>query len=444
MIDENGYFYEIDENGNHLYPIKRDRNKSVEPPLHDPEPVSKNLGWKKVDINLERFWNGDSWGPNNIISSKSEGFNSIFRKNNGLSYDYFFHDPRSQQPKCNKDIKFQASDIQVYGKIKAIPENILLNLNQSLNNEQILSVVYVSQISGPEWKGGDGVWKSAWRSQTPSREYIVALTEKKWVVLYAGAQVIKGQGQLGEIESVEKLRRGVKLTLNSKENLTFSQLGSASQLLEAFCIGLGKYHSRSFNKITHQKTKVFEGTYIGGFGYSISENEKVALVFMNSGISVIGSKIICLNWDEVLGIQLGGIGTFQTGGGFFGGGFGVSGALQGIALASILNKLTTKTHFDCIVRIVLSESEISLALNTTPQSLEMAISAGLNYLRKKVKNNNFDSSLGLSNIVSSSSINAEDSQNETSQSSIFCDQCGSKLRISAFYCSNCGNKLQKN
>ena len=42
-------------------------------------------------------------------------------------------------------------------------------------------------------------------------------------------------------------------------------------------------------------------------------------------------------------LEIGGPGLVKTGGGFVGGGFGARGAIEGMAIAAVLNGLTTRT-----------------------------------------------------------------------------------------------------
>ncbi|CAB4614786.1 unannotated protein [freshwater metagenome] len=78
--------------------------------------------------------------------------------------------------------------------------------------------------------------------------------------------------------------------------------------------------------------------------------------------------------------QVSGAGAFQSGGGWFGGGIGFSGAMQGAAMAGIMNVLTTRTHFDCILRIVYENLDLTFqVLDRTPRQLEIDLT-GLKYL----------------------------------------------------------------
>jgi hypothetical protein len=72
----------------------------------------------------------------------------------------------------------------------------------------------------------------------------------------------------------------------------------------------------------------------------------------------------------------------KSGGGFVGGGFGAVGALQGMAVAAVLNALTTRTKITTVLRIQSPASELFL-LNTqmTPGQLRMHLSRPLGAIR---------------------------------------------------------------
>jgi len=56
-------------------------------------------------------------------------------------------------------------------------------------------------------------------------------------------------------------------------------------------------------------------------------------------------------YSEVEDVEIGGPGLVKTGGGFIGGGFDVTGALEGMAIASVLNAPTRRTSVKTVLRI---------------------------------------------------------------------------------------------
>ena len=87
-------------------------------------------------------------------------------------------------------------------------------------------------------------------------------------------------------------------------------------------------------------------------------------------------------YSEVEDVEIGGPGLVKSGGGFVGGGFGAVGALEGMAIASVLNALTTRTSITTIVRIQGTGCELFLLhRQSTPDQLRMTMSRALGAIR---------------------------------------------------------------
>ena len=56
-------------------------------------------------------------------------------------------------------------------------------------------------------------------------------------------------------------------------------------------------------------------------------------------------------YAQVEDVAIGGPGLVKTGGGFVGGGFGMGGAVEGMAIAAVLNALTTRTSVKTMVQM---------------------------------------------------------------------------------------------
>jgi len=127
--------------------------------------------------------------------------------------------------------------------------------------------------------------------------------------------------------------------------------------------------------------------YVGGIGTHLKQNSKGTLIISSFGFTFLSKK---QEWKKDLqglkAIQIGGAGAFQTGGGFIGGGFGIKGAMEGIAMAGFLNALTTKTKFDCLFRVVYPEIEIYFQiLDRTPRQLTIDLTGISHYLENQKK-----------------------------------------------------------
>jgi hypothetical protein len=91
---------------------------------------------------------------------------------------------------------------------------------------------------------------------------------------------------------------------------------------------------------------------------------------------------VAVPYSEIENIEIGGPGVIKTGGGFAGGGLGAAGAIEGMAIASVLNGLTSRTSIKTILRIQGTGFEIFL-LHTgmTPEELRIELSRPLAAIR---------------------------------------------------------------
>ena len=124
-------------------------------------------------------------------------------------------------------------------------------------------------------------------------------------------------------------------------------------------------------------------TLFGGSGYGLGTGEDVDLVF-GSKCMVLpqnGSPIE-ISYLELVSIDISGPGTTKTGGGFVGGGFGVSGAIEGMAIASLLNSITTKSTIHTFVSIATHVGEIHFHYaGMEPSALRIVLSPVFTLLR---------------------------------------------------------------
>ena len=96
--------------------------------------------------------------------------------------------------------------------------------------------------------------------------------------------------------------------------------------------------------------------FLGGYGHNeaLKPGLMFDLYFTTEGLVVTSHATsmpkIRSPYAEVLAIELSGPGRVTKGGGFIGGGFGLTGAVEGMIVASVLNALTTKTSIQSILR----------------------------------------------------------------------------------------------
>ena len=138
--------------------------------------------------------------------------------------------------------------------------------------------------------------------------------------------------------------------------------------------------------IPSQDSVLIETVFLGGIGLPLSTYQKTTLMVYPKGFSIsqAAGTIWTKSFEDLVGIQITGEGLYQTGGGWVGGGFGISGALKGAAFASIMNSLTTRTHNDCYFRFVYLGTDATFqVLSHTPMSLEISLSGIRNWLETK-------------------------------------------------------------
>jgi hypothetical protein len=172
-------------------------------------------------------------------------------------------------------------------------------------------------------------------------------------------------------------------------------------------------------KTFDQDPRKLPSVYLGGYGQPehVSPPESVSLSFNSESLEFDG---VSYDWRELVGFSVGGPGTFETGGGWIGGGFGIAGAVQGALVSSVVNALTTKTHVLTEFVFIFENAEMNFATDKiTPDELDMYLSPLRGLIRKGAKASPAKSTGG----------------------SKFCEQCGSSLSPKAKFCSGCGETV---
>jgi putative oligomerization/nucleic acid binding protein len=131
-----------------------------------------------------------------------------------------------------------------------------------------------------------------------------------------------------------------------------------------------------------------EVAYLGGYipETVIAPGNLLDVRFLEDRLAVSAPHradvLIEVPYGQVEHVQIGGPGLVRSGGGFRGGGFGVTGAIEGMAIAAVLNGLTTRTSIKTVVRIQGTGCELFL-LHTkiTPDLLRIEMSRALGAIR---------------------------------------------------------------
>lgn len=98
---------------------------------------------------------------------------------------------------------------------------------------------------------------------------------------------------------------------------------------------------------------------------------------------IAGRPLVEVPYGEVAAVDVGGPSLTKTGGGFIGGGFGVVGAAEGMAIAGVLNALTTCVKIKTVLRIEAAQPELYF-VNTQvePEALRIGLSRALGAIRQ--------------------------------------------------------------
>lgn len=134
--------------------------------------------------------------------------------------------------------------------------------------------------------------------------------------------------------------------------------------------------AEQMNEYENREVRLENITCLGGIGFPCEPGEEITIRLESSGVAILGQRRSArFSYFELVDISISGPGKVTTGGGFVGGGFGVSGALEGIAVATILNVLTTKTKIHTFVSIETNFGELHLHYSDMePGALRVALS----------------------------------------------------------------------
>ena len=142
--------------------------------------------------------------------------------------------------------------------------------------------------------------------------------------------------------------------------------------------------------ITLQKDFIFNCSYQGGTVPYLFANQKGQIHISATHLKFIPKKgsSISIPHRKMRSLKVGGAGAFQVGGNWVGGGFGLRNALTGAGEAAILNALTRRTKYDCVLNLIYSDADLTFQItDRTPRKLEADLSGVVKYLRdREVKN----------------------------------------------------------
>jgi hypothetical protein len=129
--------------------------------------------------------------------------------------------------------------------------------------------------------------------------------------------------------------------------------------------------------------------FVGGYvpRAMLVPKERYDLRFLESKMAVYTPDspdcLVELAYDQVDALDVGGPGLVKSGGGFVGGGCSIAGAAEGMAIAAVLNAITSQVRIKTVIRIQGAGYELFM-LNTMvePDALRIELSRPLVAIRE--------------------------------------------------------------
>lgn len=117
-------------------------------------------------------------------------------------------------------------------------------------------------------------------------------------------------------------------------------------------------------ELAHDERLARSWVFLGGANLAVKTGLTVDVLFGTEKVQIYRSMaqpqdtpLVELGYARSFSIELSGPGRFTTGGGFVGGGFGLMGAAEGMAIAGLLNSLTTRTQVQSVIAVLSAEYE---------------------------------------------------------------------------------------
>jgi hypothetical protein len=171
-----------------------------------------------------------------------------------------------------------------------------------------------------------------------------------------------------------------------RHSVHFAEEADAKHLLELLAAEKARIASLDGDRtplvIAQDDRLVPACTFIGGAYLDLAQGATVDLVFGSDGLQFypaparqVDAELASIRFGAEFSIELTGPGKVTSGGGFMGGGFGLVGAVEGMAIASFLNKITTSTRIVTVIVVGDHEHE-GFFVNTTltPEQLRRHLS----------------------------------------------------------------------
>jgi hypothetical protein len=124
-----------------------------------------------------------------------------------------------------------------------------------------------------------------------------------------------------------------------------------------------------------------------GFGDELQPRASMDLYFTTEGLWATrasrATPVMKYPYAEMVALDFDGPGRITRGGGFIGGGFGLLGAVEGMAIAAVLNSLTTRSEIESLIRVEAPAMEAFFFTDTaTPRDLRIQFSGVLGRIKR--------------------------------------------------------------
>lgn len=154
--------------------------------------------------------------------------------------------------------------------------------------------------------------------------------------------------------------------------------GSADQMMPGQGSALERVHPvlPSWMRMTAgPDTRAVRGcTVVGGYGLAFPTGTTGVFGCGPEGAGFWpyeGLTLVC-GYDDVLGLDVGGPGKTRKGCGVIGGGFGLLGMLEGMVVASVLNRLMTKVEVNSLIALTMPKASLIVhTASATPAELKV-------------------------------------------------------------------------
>ena len=149
--------------------------------------------------------------------------------------------------------------------------------------------------------------------------------------------------------------------------------------------------NEEFRRVTSGAAALQGQIYLGGHGVGrvVRQGETYDLYVGEDSVVVARAASVIAKIDDPTGLEIDGPGLERHGGGFIGGGFGAKGAVEGMAIAAVLNAITTRTRVQTFLRLEFQNAEMFwLNTETTPRDLRIYLSAAAGSFRRRAEHRN--------------------------------------------------------